>query len=449
MTPSQEFSYLRMDGNTPVLQRPALIDQYQSDPSIFLFIMTTRTGGIGVNLTKADRIILYDPDWNPTTDVQARERAWRIGQLRSVTIYRLITSGTIEEKIYQRQIYKQFLSNKILKDPRQKRLFHSRILKDLFSYEDPEDGITETCDMFADSRVEMEETETDEPSYRPKNPAAEMDRIVAELQETVEEKPKSNALADLLTATGVKHVLSHDSVVHESGHEYLLIEREASMIARQATEKLRQSVAMCVGTAVHVPTWTGSSGESGAPKKFGTVKNTRLMSSPSTALPTTRFSSPNNSVQNYTAKPSAAPITWGSSEIYSNPASSSDSPPSSSSLMERLARGKGGEQSANPMPAAAPSSSSLMERLKQRSAAEKGEESVLVEESKSRYDELSSRLTKEFHSSNGQLSTQQIVTQFSDVIEEKEKLFFRRILQNIAKVEKRSGVWTIKSEFKG
>ena len=60
----------------------------------------------------ASRVMLYDPDWNPSTDMQARERAWRIGQQREVTIYRLITSGTIEEKVYHRQIYKQFLTNK-------------------------------------------------------------------------------------------------------------------------------------------------------------------------------------------------------------------------------------------------------------------------------------------------------------------------------------------------
>ena len=58
-------------------------------------------------------MLLYDPDWNPSTDMQARERAWRIGQTRPVTVYRLITSGTIEEKVYHRQIYKQFLTEKV------------------------------------------------------------------------------------------------------------------------------------------------------------------------------------------------------------------------------------------------------------------------------------------------------------------------------------------------
>lgn len=70
------------------------------DPSIFVMILTTKVGGLGVNLIGADRVIIFDPDWNPATDLQARERAWRIGQTNSVTIYRLLTAGTIEEKVF-------------------------------------------------------------------------------------------------------------------------------------------------------------------------------------------------------------------------------------------------------------------------------------------------------------------------------------------------------------
>ena len=62
-------------------------------------LLTTRVGGLGVNLTGANRIVIFDPDWNPATDTQARERAWRIGQTQDVTIYRLISVGTIEEKV--------------------------------------------------------------------------------------------------------------------------------------------------------------------------------------------------------------------------------------------------------------------------------------------------------------------------------------------------------------
>ncbi|KAK8405352.1 hypothetical protein O3P69_001714 [Scylla paramamosain] len=103
----ESYSYLKMDGTTTVASRQPLINKFNSDPSYFVFLLTTRVGGLGVNLTGADRVVIYDPDWNPSTDSQARERAWRIGQLRHVTIYRLLMAGTIEEKIYHRQIFKQ------------------------------------------------------------------------------------------------------------------------------------------------------------------------------------------------------------------------------------------------------------------------------------------------------------------------------------------------------
>lgn len=81
---------------------------------------------------------------------QARERAWRIGQTKDVTVYRLITRGTIEEKVYQRQIYKHFLTNKILKNPQQRRFFKARDMKDLFILNDDGDGgSTETSSIFS------------------------------------------------------------------------------------------------------------------------------------------------------------------------------------------------------------------------------------------------------------------------------------------------------------
>lgn len=81
---------------------------------------------------------------------QARERAWRIGQKRDVTVYRLITRGTIEEKVYHRQIYKHFLTNKILRNPQQRRFFKARDMRDLFTLQDDgEGGSTETSNIFS------------------------------------------------------------------------------------------------------------------------------------------------------------------------------------------------------------------------------------------------------------------------------------------------------------
>ncbi|KAJ1964902.1 DNA repair protein rhp26 [Dipsacomyces acuminosporus] len=151
----RNVAYRRMDGSTPVQRRTSLVDEFNRDPGIFVFLLTTKVGGLGVNLTGADRVILYSPDWNPSSDMQARERAWRLGQTRDVAIYRLMTAGTIEEKIYNRQIYKQFLSNKILSDPKQKRVFQSQSLRDLFSLTgfDAGEEVVAGINASADTRV--------------------------------------------------------------------------------------------------------------------------------------------------------------------------------------------------------------------------------------------------------------------------------------------------------
>ena len=80
---------------------------FNKDPSVFCGLLTTKVGGQGLNLTGADRAIILDPDWNPANDNQAVDRIFRIGQKKDVIVYRLVTMGTIEEKIYRRQIYKK------------------------------------------------------------------------------------------------------------------------------------------------------------------------------------------------------------------------------------------------------------------------------------------------------------------------------------------------------
>lgn len=70
-------------------------------PDIFVFLLSTRAGGLGINLTAADTVVFYDHDWNPSNDAQAMDRAHRLGQTRQVTVYRLITKGTIDERIIQ------------------------------------------------------------------------------------------------------------------------------------------------------------------------------------------------------------------------------------------------------------------------------------------------------------------------------------------------------------
>jgi DNA excision repair protein ERCC-6 len=93
------YTYRRLDGTTSIRARQPMIDEYNSDSGIFLFLLTTKAGGLGINLIGANRVLMFDPDWNPSTDAQAKERSYRIGQRKDVTVFRMITKGTIEEKV--------------------------------------------------------------------------------------------------------------------------------------------------------------------------------------------------------------------------------------------------------------------------------------------------------------------------------------------------------------
>uniref|UniRef100_A0A671WM01 Snf2-related CREBBP activator protein n=1 Tax=Sparus aurata TaxID=8175 RepID=A0A671WM01_SPAAU len=103
--------YLRLDGSTRVEQRQSLMERFNADRRIFCFILSTRSGGVGVNLTGADTVVFYDSDWNPTMDAQAQDRCHRIGQTRDVHIYRLISERTVEENILKKANQKRMLGD--------------------------------------------------------------------------------------------------------------------------------------------------------------------------------------------------------------------------------------------------------------------------------------------------------------------------------------------------
>ncbi|XP_060810782.1 helicase domino [Amyelois transitella] len=104
-------TYLRLDGATRVERRQALVDRFNADARVFAFILSTRSGGVGLNLTGADCVVFYDSDWNPTMDAQAQDRCHRIGQTRDVHVYRLVTAATVEENILRKAEQKRALGH--------------------------------------------------------------------------------------------------------------------------------------------------------------------------------------------------------------------------------------------------------------------------------------------------------------------------------------------------
>ncbi|XP_012255709.2 lymphocyte-specific helicase-like [Athalia rosae] len=110
----RKFSYVRLDGTFKFEERQRDLKLFNSDPNIFVFLITTRAGGVGLNLMAADTVIIYDSDWNPQADIQAMARCHRIGQTRPVVVYKLCTRGTIDERILNRAEAKRKLEKMVI-----------------------------------------------------------------------------------------------------------------------------------------------------------------------------------------------------------------------------------------------------------------------------------------------------------------------------------------------
>eukprot|EP00940_MAST-03C_sp_MAST-3C-sp2_P000902 g902.t1 len=128
------FPYIKLDGSTSVKKRTALVHKFNDlDRDEFVFLLSSKAGGCGLNLVGGNRLVLFDPDWNPATDKQAAARVWRDGQKKRVFIYRLLATGTIEEKIFQRQISKEGLQNAVVEKSYEANILSSTDLRDIFS----------------------------------------------------------------------------------------------------------------------------------------------------------------------------------------------------------------------------------------------------------------------------------------------------------------------------
>jgi DNA repair and recombination RAD54-like protein len=149
-----KFGSLRLDGTMNINKRQKLVDKFNNpEGKEFVFLLSSKAGGCGINLIGANRLILMDPDWNPASDQQALARVWRDGQKKNCYIYRFISTGTIEEKIFQRQSAKLQLSSCVVDSADDvERLFSSDNLKQLFQFNTK--TICETHDTYKCKRCD-------------------------------------------------------------------------------------------------------------------------------------------------------------------------------------------------------------------------------------------------------------------------------------------------------
>ncbi|CAG0881245.1 unnamed protein product [Cyprideis torosa] len=134
----RRYGYVRLDGSMSIKKRAKVVERF-NDPtsSDFIFMLSSKAGGCGLNLIGANRLVMFDPDWNPANDDQAMARVWRDGQKKQCFIYRLLATGSIEEKIFQRQAHKKALSSCVVDQEEDvQRHFSVAELRDLFTLEE-------------------------------------------------------------------------------------------------------------------------------------------------------------------------------------------------------------------------------------------------------------------------------------------------------------------------
>ncbi|KAG0045043.1 hypothetical protein BGZ83_009717 [Gryganskiella cystojenkinii] len=110
----KKWTCCRIDGSVPQEERRRQIQEFNTNPSLRLFLLSTRSGGLGINLTSADTVIIFDSDWNPQMDLQAQDRVHRIGQQKPVMIYRLVTANTVEGRIIEKANQKRKLEKLVI-----------------------------------------------------------------------------------------------------------------------------------------------------------------------------------------------------------------------------------------------------------------------------------------------------------------------------------------------
>ncbi|KAG0646712.1 Chromatin remodeling [Hyphodiscus hymeniophilus] len=242
-----------LSGSMPNEERQATVDDFNSDPRQFVFLISTKAGGVGLNITSANKVVIFDPNWNPSYDLQAQDRAYRIGQLRDVEVFRLVSAGTIEEIVYARQIYKQQQANIGYTASTERRYFKGVQnksdqkgeifgLQNLFTFHADDivlrDIVNKTNVAEAKRGVDMIEVDMDDFLNDDDNPLrvddetedAAMSQLAALLTEgdkakKKKPKPKSDPIQAILASAGVQYTHENSEVVGSSKIEAQLSRR--------------------------------------------------------------------------------------------------------------------------------------------------------------------------------------------------------------------------------
>ncbi|XP_034652304.1 helicase ARIP4 [Drosophila subobscura] len=184
---AKHFSYFRLDGSTSSQERERLVNEFNANSQVKLFLISTRAGSLGINLTGANRVIIFDASWNPCHDTQAVYRIYRYGQTKPCYVYRIVMDKCLEKKIYDRQIKKQGMSDRIVDECNPEAHLSMKEITNLCHDYDSDEEATE---------VPKNPTPTEEPSKELLKPKDEPEEVPEEKEEEKAEDEKTLPAAE-------------------------------------------------------------------------------------------------------------------------------------------------------------------------------------------------------------------------------------------------------------
>lgn len=299
---SYNVSYL--DGSMSYDERAKAVDEFNSDPRQFVFLISTRSGGVGLNITSANKVVVVDPNWNPSHDLQAQDRAYRIGQSRDVEVFRLISAGTIEEIVYARQIYKQQQANigynasserRYFKGVQEKKDQKGEIfgLSNLFEYQNNNIVLRDIVNKtnVAESRagvqvmdldIDMDEDTPDEWPDTKTPKKNQDDEVMTQLAAMIrgdaqpDDPHQSNANTNANTNDPVSRIKKHDpiqAILTGAGVEYTHLNNEV-IGSSKVEERLSRRAQLAGANAGDQHVFAGPSQDGSQPSGPGTAATT-------------------------------------------------------------------------------------------------------------------------------------------------------------------------------
>lgn len=230
--------YLRLDGTTKVEQRQLLMERFNEDKRIFVFILSTRSGGVGINLTGADTVIFYDSDWNPTCDAQAQDRCHRIGQTRDVHIYRLISEKTIEENILKKANQKRLLGDLAIEGGNfTEAYFRNSTIQDLFNVDQSDDAsarLSDVVDRDKDRRERLTQSFASTSYENEKSIVGAFESALAQAEDDQDVQAATTAKAEM--AEDLAEFDENIPITEERDSEQTKQEREIQMLVDQVSK---------------------------------------------------------------------------------------------------------------------------------------------------------------------------------------------------------------------